>query len=112
VADFLARLPELDAPFAARTAELKAKGQVLRFIGTITAEGDAEDPAPRCGAGLVALDLDHPLASVRGGENALAFLTDHYSPRPLVIRGYGAGADVTAAGVLSDILKLATWSLP
>ncbi len=108
VADFLARLPELDAPFAARMAELKAKEQVLRFIGTI----DAEGTVPRCSAGLVALDLDHPLASVRGGENALAFLTDHYSPRPLVIRGYGAGADVTAAGVLSDILKLATWSLP
>ncbi len=108
VADFLARLPELDAPFAARMAELKAKGQVLRFVGSI----DAESGAPRCGAGLLALDAEHPLASVRGGENALAFLTDHYSPRPLVIRGYGAGADVTAAGVLSDILKLATWSLP
>lgn len=108
VADFLARLPELDAPFAARMAELKAKGQVLRFIGSIDAEGEI----PRCGAGLQALDADHPLASVRGGENALAFLTDHYSPRPLVIRGYGAGADVTAAGVLSDILKLATWSQP
>ncbi len=108
VAEFLARLPELDAPFAARMADLKAKGQVLRFIGSIDATGSE----PRCGAGLQALDADHPLASVRGGENALAFLTDHYSPRPLVIRGYGAGADVTAAGVLSDILKLATWSQP
>jgi aspartokinase/homoserine dehydrogenase 1 len=108
VADFLARLPELDAPFAARIAALKAQGQVLRFVGHIDTEGET----PRCGAGLVALDADHPLASVRGGENALAFLTDHYSPRPLVIRGYGAGADVTAAGVLSDILKLATWGQP
>ncbi|MFN8011502.1 MAG: bifunctional aspartate kinase/homoserine dehydrogenase I [Holophagaceae bacterium] len=108
VADFLARLPELDAPFAARMADLRARGQVLRFLGSIDADGEA----PRCGAGLVALDADHPLASVQGGENALAFLTDHYSPRPLVIRGYGAGADVTAAGVLSDILKLATWSQP
>jgi aspartokinase/homoserine dehydrogenase 1 len=104
---FLARLPELDAPFAARIAALKAEGKVLRFVGGIDAEGET----PVCRAGLVALDRDHPLASVRGGENALAFLTDHYSPRPLVIRGYGAGADVTAAGVLSDILKLATWSL-
>jgi aspartokinase/homoserine dehydrogenase 1 len=103
---FLERLPELDAPFAARVEEARSRGQVLRFVGTIDAEGEV----PLCRAGLVALDREHPLASVRGGENALAFLTDHYSPRPLVIRGYGAGADVTAAGVLSDILKLATWS--
>ena len=50
---------------------------------------------------------EHPLFGVQGGENALSFLTAHYSPRPMVIRGYGAGAEVTAAGVLSDVLRLA-----
>ena len=59
--------------------------------------------------GLRVVGADHPLCGIKGGENALAFLTEHYSPRPMVIRGYGAGTDVTAAGVLSDILTLANW---
>jgi len=52
------------------------------------------------------VDAYHPLASVKGGENAFAFFTDRYSPYPMVVRGYGAGAQVTAAGVLSDVLRL------
>jgi len=51
---------------------------------------------------------EHPLHVIKGGENALAFLTERYQPHPMVIRGYGAGAEVTAAGVLSDILRLAS----
>ena len=39
----------------------------------------------------------------------LAFLTEHYQPTPLVVRGYGAGGEVTAAGVLADILKIASF---
>ena len=52
---------------------------------------------------------EHPLFTVKGGENALAFLTEHYQPTPLVVRGYGAGGDVTVAGVLADILKVASF---
>ena len=44
------------------------------------------------------------------GENALAFTTAYYKPIPLVIRGYGAGTAVTAAGVLSDVLRLQNWT--
>ncbi|MBL8857355.1 MAG: bifunctional aspartate kinase/homoserine dehydrogenase I [Planctomycetes bacterium] len=101
VEEFFDALPKLDAEFAARMKDLKSKGQTLRFVGTIE-EG-------RASVGLRAVDVDHPLSSIKGGENALAFLTEHYSPRPMVIRGYGAGAEVTAAGVLSDILSLADW---
>lgn len=101
VEEFFDALPSLDAAFATRMNELKAKGQTLRFVGTI------EDG--RASVGLRVVDADHPLQSIKGGENALAFLTEHYSPRPMVIRGYGAGAEVTAAGVLSDILSLASW---
>ncbi|HEV8578208.1 MAG TPA: hypothetical protein VGX68_03920 [Thermoanaerobaculia bacterium] len=50
--------------------------------------------------GLEAVGPDHPLYAVRGGENAFSFLTEHYRPTPLVVRGYGAGGKVTAAGVL------------
>lgn len=102
VEDFFDRLPTLDAAFAERVETLRAQGQVLRFVGVI------EDG--RASVGLRAVDAEHPLRGIKGGENALAFLTEHYSPRPMVIRGYGAGAEVTAAGVLADVLSLASWS--
>lgn len=98
--DFLARLKQLDASFQARIEALKAQGQTLRYVGSITPEG--------CRVGLLAVDRDHPLSAIKGGENALAFLTERYQPHPMVIRGYGAGAQVTAAGVLSDVLRLAS----
>jgi aspartokinase/homoserine dehydrogenase 1 len=57
--------------------------------------------------GPVFVDADHPAASLRGEEAMLAFETGRYAAYPLVIRGAGAGGDVTAAGVLADILRLA-----
>ncbi len=101
IATFMDRLPELDTAFKARVEKLKAQGQVLRYIGTITAEG--------CRVAPQAVGYEHPLHAIKGGENALAFLTDRYQPHPMVIRGYGAGAEVTAAGVLSDVLRLASF---
>ncbi len=100
IESFMARLPELDAGFQARVEQLKAQGQVLRYIGSITPEG--------CRVGLQAVGFEHPLFVIKGGENALSFLTERYQPHPMVIRGYGAGAEVTAAGVLSDVLRLAS----
>lgn len=97
---FMARLPQLDAAFRERIAALKAEGQALRYVGSITPEG--------CRVGLQAVSADHPLHVIKGGENALSFLTERYQPHPMVIRGYGAGGEVTAAGVLSDVLRLAS----
>jgi len=48
----------------------------------------------------------HPLASSKGSDNVIAFTTLRYARTPLVVQGPGAGADVTAMGVFSDILKL------
>ena len=62
--------------------------------------------------GLQPVGYEHPLAAVKGGENALSFLTERYQPHPMVIRGYGAGAEVTAAGVLGDVLRLAPLGAP
>lgn len=101
VEEFFERLPTLDASFATRLRELHGRGQSLRFVGAI------EDG--RASVGLRVVDAEHPLRTIQGGENALAFLTEHYRPRPMVIRGYGAGTEVTAAGVLSDILSIASW---
>jgi aspartokinase/homoserine dehydrogenase 1 len=95
---FMARLPQLDAAFHARLAALKAEGKSLRYVGSLSDSG--------CRVGLLAVDPDHPFIAIKGGENALALLTERYQPHPMVIRGYGAGAEVTAAGVLADILRL------
>ena len=95
---FLARCKELDAPFAARIAALKAKGEALRVV----AEADAQGARVR----VRELGPDHPLRALRDGENALAFHTAAYRERPLLVRGYGAGAAVTAIGLLADLLKI------
>lgn len=102
--DFLARLPKVDAAFQRRVDSLRREGKVLRYVGSVTPEG--------CSVGLMPVPLEHPLAAVKGGENALSFLSERYSPTPLVIRGYGAGAAVTASGVLADILRLVEVPLP
>ncbi|WNZ64330.1 hypothetical protein QEG98_12010 [Myxococcus sp. MxC21-1] len=102
--DFLARLPQVDAAFQRRVETLRAEGKVLRYVGSVTEDG--------CFVGLVPVPLTHPLAAVKGGENALSFTSERYSPTPLVIRGYGAGAAVTAAGVLADVLRLVDGPLP
>jgi aspartokinase/homoserine dehydrogenase 1 len=95
---FMERLRQAAAPFAARVAELRASGQVLRFVATAD--------ATRCRVGPVAVGPEHPLFAIRDGESAVSFTTAAYSPRPLVVRGYGAGAEVTAAAVLADVMRL------
>jgi len=99
--DFLARLPEADAWFRERCAEAKAEGKVLRYVGTI------EDG--QCRVAIKAVDGNDPLYKVKDGENALAFFSTYYQPIPLVLRGYGAGTEVTAAGVFADLLRTLNW---
>lgn len=98
---FLTQLPQLDAEFAQRIAQAKADGKVLRYIGEIV-DG-------KCKVAIKALDIDHPLAKVKDGENALAIHTRYYQPIPFVLRGYGAGAAVTSAGVFSDLMRTLGW---
>ncbi len=102
VASFMQRLPEVDAYFDEWIKRLKSEGKVLRFAGEII-EG-------RCRVGVTPVDAQHPLFAIRGGENAISFRTRRYNPVPLVIRGYGAGADVTAGGVFADILRTVSFN--
>jgi aspartokinase/homoserine dehydrogenase 1 len=103
--EFLAGLPRLDGLFEGRRARLAAEGKVLRHAAVVEAAEGVEGGF-RCRVGLEAVGPDHPLYAVRGGENAFSFLTEHYQPTPLVVRGYGAGGEVTAAGALADLLRI------
>jgi aspartokinase/homoserine dehydrogenase 1 len=55
---------------------------------------------------LQAVDLNHPFASLDGSDNMIVFFTERYHTRPLVVRGPGAGAEVTAAGVFAEVIGM------
>ncbi len=96
-AEFLQRLPELDAGLAGRVRKAEEKGEVLRYVATLI--------AGKCKVSIASLAENNPLYGVKDGENVLAFYSRYYQPKPLVVKGYGAGPSVTAAGVFSDILR-------
>lgn len=97
VSEFMAMLPELDEAFKVRVEKAKAEGKVLRYVGQID--------NGKCKVSIVEVGQDDPLYKVKNGENALAFYTRYYQPIPLLLRGYGAGNAVTAAGIFADILR-------
>jgi len=97
--DFLERLEELDPPWKRRVAAATEQGSVLRYVARVT--------RTRLAVGVQAVPATSPLAAIKGSDNQLVFITARYKANPLVITGPGAGAEVTAAGVLNDILRLA-----
>jgi len=97
--ELIDRLKTLDEVYADRVRTAKEQGCVLRYIGRI------ENGC--CSVSVDAVSKDDPLGSIRDGENALVLHSRYYQPIPLVLRGYGAGADVTAAGVFGDLLRTA-----
>ncbi len=95
--DLIDALRSLDEDFSARIRVADGEGKVLRYVGRI------EDG--KCRVAIEAVPSRKPLGAIRDGENALVLHTRYYQPIPLVLRGYGAGAAVTAAGVFGDILR-------
>lgn len=102
VEEFLEKLPQIDDYFAEKIAALKKQNKVLR-MGASIKDG-------KVSVGMMEVGQDEPLYGVRGGENAFVFYTERYQPIPLTVRGYGAGAGVTAAGVFSDILRTVSFN--
>jgi bifunctional aspartokinase / homoserine dehydrogenase 1 len=102
VEEFMARLPESDAAMAAALADARKKNQVLRYVGRIDADGKAT-------VGLMRLDGKHAFANIALTDNVVRFATRRYCENPLIVQGPGAGPEVTAAGVFSDLLRLSAY---
>jgi homoserine dehydrogenase len=102
--DVDAALPELDKSLRERYAAAYKKGEKLHFIARL--DGAHAGQARAC-VGLESLPPDHPLAGGAGTDNRVAIWSDRYREQPLVIQGPGAGAQVTAAALLDDVLAIA-----
>jgi len=99
---FMKNLYLLDEPMRKRYETAIGRGKRLRYVGFVAEDG-------RCGAALKEYPLDHPFSQATGTDNVILFSTDRYEKQPLVIKGPGAGRDVTAGGVFSDLLRLGAY---
>ncbi|MFI3266581.1 MAG: bifunctional aspartate kinase/homoserine dehydrogenase I [Rikenellaceae bacterium] len=99
VEDFWARIPEVDAAFEARRKVLEAEGKRWRFVATLD-KGQGE-------VALCEVDSNSPFFHLEGSNNVILITTERYHEYPMQIKGYGAGASVTAAGVFADIISIA-----
>ena len=102
VEEFMARLPEFDAAMTATLADARGKGQVLRYVGRVDGNGKAT-------VGLMRLDAKHAFANIALTDNVVRFATRRYCDNPLIVQGPGAGPEVTAGGVFSDLLRLSAY---
>ena len=94
VAEFLDKIDMMDEAMAERVAAAGSAGNVLRYIGRVTAEGGT--------VGLLPIEQDSPLGSLK----FIKFHTKLYDDDPLIICGKGAGVEMTAGGVLGDMIML------
>jgi len=99
---FLEQLPRYDGEMQQRYEAAKARGRVLRYVGRVTAAGEAT-------VGLMELDLRHAFANIALTDNVVRYATSRYCDNPLIVQGPGAGPAVTAGGVFADLLRLATF---
>ena len=102
IEEFLEKLPEYDDEIDALYRKAAAENKQLRYIATLDAAGNAA-------VGLEAVDQDHAFCNINLTDNIVQFETERYSANPLVVQGPGAGPEVTAGGVFSDLLRLATY---
>jgi bifunctional aspartokinase / homoserine dehydrogenase 1 len=101
VDDFFAVLAKENNTYEGLLNAAKADGKVLRFIASLN-EGKAR-------IGLQTVGPDHPFYSLAGSENIVSFTTERYLHNPLVVKGPGAGAEVTAMGVFGDLISLSSF---
>lgn len=99
VRQFMDELKNLDKFYSDRIKNAKNSGKTVRYVGFIDKN--------RISAGLIEVDRDSDLGNLQGPDNLIVIKSDRYRKHPLVIKGPGAGAGVTAAGVLNDVISAA-----
>ena len=97
--NFWKHIPELDAEFEQRRREVAVQGKRFRFVASLR-NGKTR-------IGLQAIGREHPFYELEGSNNVILITTARYNEYPMIIKGYGAGAPVTAAGVFADIISIA-----
>jgi aspartokinase/homoserine dehydrogenase 1 len=98
VPQFYQELQNANKHFENLKAEAAKQNRVIRYIGVL------EDGKVRIGLEMV--DASHPFYALSGSDNIISFTTERYKERPLVVKGPGAGAEVTAAGVFADLVNI------
>lgn len=97
--EFWANIPELDNEFEQKRKALAAQNKRWRFVATME--------KGKCRVGLQEVDNMHPFYDLQGSNNIILITTERYNEFPMMIKGYGAGASVTAAGVFADVISIA-----
>ncbi|MDR2680408.1 MAG: bifunctional aspartate kinase/homoserine dehydrogenase I [Tannerella sp.] len=97
--NFWEHIAELDAEFEEKRKKLAAENKRLRSVASMI-NGE-------CELGLMEVGSHHPFYELEGSNNIIMISTERYRDYPMIIKGYGAGADVTAAGVFADIISIA-----
>jgi aspartokinase/homoserine dehydrogenase 1 len=100
--EFLDGLPRYDEAMYKRYQAAQQAGKVLRFVGRVSAAGEAT-------VGVVELDAKHAFANIALTDNVVRFATARYNKNPLIVQGPGAGPEVTAGGVFADLLRLSAY---
>jgi aspartokinase/homoserine dehydrogenase 1 len=101
VDEFFLELEKANPIFEEKKRQAESKNCVLRFIAVLE-DGKAE-------VKLVEVDATHPFYNLSGSDNIIAYTTERYRERPLVVKGAGAGAEVTAAGVFANVVWIANY---
>jgi len=98
VDEFYAELLKADEYFNNLKEEAEKQGKVIRYIGTLE--------NGKVAISLQMVDENHPFYALSGSDNIISFTTERYKERPLVVKGPGAGAEVTAGGVFADLVNV------
>ena len=98
LADFFEKVKKYDAEFEKKRKDLAKENKKWRFFATLE-HGKAR-------VELLTIGSEHPSFNLEGSNNIILFTTNRYNELPMVIKGYGAGAEVTAAGVFADLMRV------
>ena len=102
--EFWNTISEMDESFEERRKKLELEGKRIRLVATYNNENAANCI---CEVALREVERGHPFYDLEGSNNIIMITTERYNEHPMVIKGYGAGAAVTAAGVFADIISIA-----